>query len=61
MRLNFARDYALSAENLFLFRQATGGRLPVSTLLIPIVAGDSRVRCFGLRQFQHASCIQTRR
>ncbi len=37
--LNFARDYALSAENLFLFRQATGGRLPVSTLLIPIAAG----------------------
>jgi len=37
--LNFAQDYALSAENLFLFRQATGGRLPVSSLLIPIVAG----------------------
>jgi len=37
--VSFARDYALSAENLFLFRQASGGRLPVSTMLIPILAG----------------------
>ena len=37
--LNFARDYSLSADNLFLYRQATGGRLPVSSLVIPIVSG----------------------
>jgi hypothetical protein len=29
--VNFARDYNLSTENLALYRQATGGRLPVSS------------------------------
>jgi PAS domain S-box-containing protein len=49
--LNFARDYALSAENLFLFRQATGGRLPVSTLLIPIFAGTQGLGVLILDNF----------
>src|SRR3990172_1971959 len=34
--INFVRDYNLSSENLALYRQATGGRLPVSSLLVPI-------------------------
>jgi len=49
--LNFARDYALSAENLFLFRQATGGRLPVSSLLIPIVSGQQGLGVLILDNF----------
>lgn len=49
--MNFARDYALSAENLFLFRQATGGRMPVSTLLIPIVAGAQGLGVLVLDNF----------
>ena len=49
--LNFAHDYALSAENLFLFRQATGGRLPVSTLLIPIIAGSHGLGVLVLDNF----------
>jgi GAF domain-containing protein len=49
--VNFARDYALSAENLFLFRQATGGRLPVSTLLIPILAGNQGLGVLVLDNF----------
>ncbi len=49
--LNFARDYALSAENLFLFRQATGGRLPVSSLLIPIVSSDESLGVLVLDNF----------
>ena len=49
--LNFARDYTLSAESLFLFRQATGGRLPVSTLLIPIVASGQSLGVIGLDNF----------
>jgi hypothetical protein len=36
--INFARDYNLSADNLSLYREATGGRLPVSCLLVPIVS-----------------------
>lgn len=43
--VNFVRDYNLGAENLAHYRQATGGRLPVSSLLIPIVASD---QCLGL-------------
>jgi len=43
--LDFAREYNLSAENLALYRQATGGRLPVSCLLIPIITSD---QCLGL-------------
>ena len=40
--INFVRDYNLSAENLAIYRQATGGRLPVSSLLVPIMtAGQS--------------------
>lgn len=49
--LNFARDYALSAENLYLYRQATGGRLPVSTLLIPIVVGNQGMGVLVLDNF----------
>ena len=49
--LNFARDYALSAENLFLYRQATGGRLPVSTLLVPIVTGGQGLGVLVLDNF----------
>ena len=49
--LNFARDYALSAENLFLYRQATGGRLPISSLLIPIVTGGQALGVLVLDNF----------
>ncbi|MEW6403406.1 MAG: GAF domain-containing protein, partial [Chloroflexota bacterium] len=43
--VNFARDYNLSPENLAIYREATGGRLPVSSLLVPILAGE---QCLGL-------------
>ncbi len=43
--INFARDFALNAENLTIYRQAAGGRLPVSSMLIPILTGD---QCLGV-------------
>jgi len=43
--VNFARDYNLPAEHLLRYREATGGRLPVSSLLIPIQTGE---RALGL-------------
>ncbi len=49
--INFLRDYPLNAENLLLYRQATGGRLPVSSLLIPIVAGDKNLGLLVLDNF----------
>ena len=49
--VNFARDYALAAESLGIYRQATGGRLPVSSLLIPIIAGDQAIGMLVLDNF----------
>jgi PAS domain S-box-containing protein len=49
--LNFARDYALSADSLFLYRQATGGRLPISSLVIPIVTGGQGLGVLVLDNF----------
>ena len=34
--VDFARQYELSPENLLRYRDATGGRLPVSSLLVPL-------------------------
>ncbi len=49
--INFLRDYNLSAENLAIYRQATGGRLPVSSLLIPIITGDQNLGLLLLDNF----------
>jgi len=43
--IQFTRDYLFSTESQLLYRQATGGRLPVSSLLIPIQSGDE---CIGV-------------
>lgn len=49
--INFPRDYNLSAENLSHYRQATGGRLPVSTLLIPITSNEQNIGLLVLDNF----------
>jgi GAF domain-containing protein/nitrogen-specific signal transduction histidine kinase len=56
--INFARDYNLSAENLSLYRQATGGRLPVSCLLIPIVTNDQALGLLVLDNFNTTSAFR---
>src|SRR5258706_6788051 len=56
--INFPRDYNLSAENLALYRQATGGRLPVSSLLIPILAGDQGLGLLVLDNFNTTSAFR---
>ena len=57
--LNFVRDYSLSADNLFLYRQATGGRLPVSSLLIPIVSGTQGLGVLVLDNFNTPAAFRT--
>ena len=49
--VNFTRDYVLPADDLSLYRQATGGRLPVSSILIPIVAGSQALGLLILDNF----------
>ena len=49
--INFVRDYALNTENLLSYRQATGGRLPVSSMLVPILAGDQNLGLLVLDNF----------
>jgi GAF domain-containing protein len=49
--INFVRDYNLSSENLTIYRQATGGRLPVSSLLVPIITADQSLGLLVLDNF----------
>src|SRR5215216_1954411 len=49
--VQFTRDYILSTEGLLLYRQATGGRLPVSSLMIPIQSGEQPVGVLVLDNF----------
>ncbi|MDD2920812.1 MAG: GAF domain-containing protein [Anaerolineales bacterium] len=53
--INFTRDYNLPPENLALYRQATGGRFPVSSLLVPIVAGEQGLGVLVLDNFNATS------
>jgi PAS domain S-box-containing protein len=49
--VNFASDYNLPAENLLKYRKATGGRLPVSSLLLPIHTGARNMGVLVLDNF----------
>ena len=49
--VQFTRDYNFSTEGLLLYRQATGGRLPVASLLIPIQSGEQSVGVLVLDNF----------
>ncbi len=49
--VNFANDYNLPAESLLKYRKATGGRLPVSSLLVPIQTGAQNMGILVLDNF----------
>ena len=49
--VNFVSDYNLPPENLLRYRKATGGRLPVSSILLPIVAGERQLGAIVLDNF----------
>ncbi len=57
--VQFTRDYTFSTEGLLLYRQATGGRLPVSSLLVPIQSGDESVGVLVLDNFNTPSAFTT--
>ena len=55
--VQFTRDYLFSTEGLLLYRQATGGRLPVSSLMIPIQSGEQSVGVLVLDNFNTTSAF----
>jgi len=55
--VQFTRDYVFSTEALLLYRQATGGRLPVSSLMIPIQSGEQAVGVLVLDNFNTPSAF----
>lgn len=56
--INFPRDYNLNTENLAYYRQATGGRLPVSCLIVPIVAAEQNIGILILDNFNTTSAFR---
>ena len=59
--VNFPRDYVLTSENLGIYREATGGRLPVSSLLLPIMAGEKGIGLIVLDNFNTPAAFRARR
>ncbi len=49
--VDFARDYNLPPKNLLHYREATEGIVPISSLLIPIQAGDKTLGVMVLDNF----------
>lgn len=49
--VNFARDYDLSSENLLRYQEATSGYVPLSSMLIPIRAGEEKLGIIVLDNF----------
>jgi len=55
--INFVRDYTLTVDNLALYREATGGRLPVSSLMVPIGSAAQGVGLLILDNFNTISAF----
>ncbi|MCB9113151.1 MAG: GAF domain-containing protein [Anaerolineales bacterium] len=56
--INFPRDYNLNTENLAYYRQATGGRLPVSSLVVPIIATEQNIGLLLLDNFNATAAFR---
>jgi PAS domain S-box-containing protein len=53
--VNFAQDYNLGREDLLSYRDATQGKLPVSSLLVPIQSGEQPLGVLVLDDFRSAA------
>ena len=56
--INFPRDYNLNTENLAHYRQATGGRLPVSCLIVPIISAEQSLGLLVLDNFNTTAAFR---
>lgn len=57
--INFAREYDFGVEKLMLYQQATSGRLPISSLLSPIRAGERLLGLVLLDNFNETAAFST--
>ncbi len=55
--IDFAADFSFSSEDLLRYREATGGRLPVSMLLVPIRTADEIPGLVELDNFNTVSAF----
>jgi GAF domain-containing protein len=56
--VDFARDYALQPADLGHYRRATGGRLPISSLLLPIIVEDKSIGLMVLDNFNTVAAFK---
>ena len=56
--VDFAAQYNLSPDNLLRYREATGGRLPVSSLMVPINTTDSVLGVVTLDNFNTPAAFE---
>ena len=54
----FAKDYSLQPEDLMRYRQATGGRLPVSSLIVPIGRSERIIGVLVVDQFSLSEAFE---
>ncbi len=55
--IHFAQDYSLAAGDLLLYRQATGAKLPVSSLLVPLRRADQSLGLLVLDSFDQVAAF----
>ncbi len=56
--INFTADYNLSADSLLLYRKATGGRLPVSSIAVPIQTNERSMGILILDNFNTTAAFR---
>ncbi|PKN94620.1 MAG: hypothetical protein CVU44_05920 [Chloroflexi bacterium HGW-Chloroflexi-6] len=56
--INFTSDYNLSADSLLLYRKATGGRLPVSSIAVPIQTNERSMGILILDNFNATAAFR---
>ncbi|HVP21114.1 MAG TPA: GAF domain-containing protein [Anaerolineaceae bacterium] len=57
--VSFAKDYNLPSSDLLLYRQATGGRLPVSSMIIPLKRGAHTLGVLVLDNFNTSDAFSS--
>ncbi len=56
--VNFAFDYNLGAENLLKYRKAVGGRVPISSMVVPIRTSEREIGVMVLDNFNTPSAFR---